>query len=98
MNTCKYTYSYIYTYIYIYRLPNGGIDDYISPAAVKSLTAFEKPYIVSLSGLSLKYDLEMLGRAMAIPEFSAIELNLACPNTPGKPTIAYDFVQMQNVL
>mmetsp|Transcript_4196 Transcript_4196/g.4356 ORF Transcript_4196/g.4356 Transcript_4196/m.4356 type:complete len:386 (+) Transcript_4196:63-1220(+) len=79
-------------------LPNGGIDYYISPEAVKSLTAFEKPYIVSLSGLSLKDNLEMLGRAMAIPEISAIELNLACPNIPGKPTIAYDFVQMEDVL
>jgi dihydroorotate dehydrogenase (fumarate) len=89
---CICIYVYIYTCSYIYRLPNGGIDYYISPAAVKSLTALEKPYIVSLSGLSLTDNLEMLGRAMATPEISAIELNLACPNIPGKPTIAYDFV------
>ena len=45
-------------------LPNMGIDYYINPDSVESLTKFEKPYIVSLSGLSLKDNLEMLGRAL----------------------------------
>ena len=40
----------------------------------------------------------MLGRVMDVDGISAIELNLACPNIPGKPTIAYDFVQMEDVL
>ena len=70
----------------------------ISEEAVTTLTAFGKPYIVSLSGLKLKDNLEMLGRAMLVDGISAIELNLACPNIPGKPTIAYDFVQMEDVL
>ena len=38
-------------------LPNYGIDYYISEDAIKSLTGFGKPYIVSLSGLSLKDNL-----------------------------------------
>ena len=29
---------------------------------------------------------------------AGIELNLACPNIPGKPVIAYDFEQMDEVL
>lgn len=70
----------------------------ISPDAVKSLTSFGKPYIISLSGLKLKDNLEMLGRVMLVDNISAIELNLACPNIPGKPTIAYDFIQMEDVL
>ena len=70
----------------------------ISEDAVKTLTAFGKPYIVSLSGLKLKDNLDMLGKAMMVDGISAIELNLACPNIPGKPTIAYDFVQMEDVL
>lgn len=70
----------------------------ISEEAVKTLTAFGKPYIVSLSGLKLKDNLEMLGKAMLVDGISAIELNLACPNIPGKPTIAYDFAQMEDVL
>jgi dihydroorotate dehydrogenase len=26
---------------------------------------------------------------------NAVELNLACPNIPGKPTVAYDFEQVR---
>lgn len=29
---------------------------------------------------------------------AAIELNVACPNIPGKPVIAYDFEQLEEVL
>ena len=29
---------------------------------------------------------------------AAVELNLACPNIVGKPTIGYDFEQMEDVL
>lgn len=79
-------------------LPNYGIDYYISGDAISSLTVFNKPYIVSLSGLSLKDNLEMLTRAYEVDGITAIELNLACPNIPGKPTIAYDFQQMEDVL
>lgn len=79
-------------------LPNFGIDYYISDAAVEALTKFSKPYILSLSGLSLEDNMEMLSRAFTRKQISAIELNLACPNIPGKPTIAYDFEQMESVL
>lgn len=40
----------------------------------------------------------MLSRALRVDGISAIELNLACPNVPGKPVIAYDFEQMDDVL
>ena len=40
----------------------------------------------------------MLRRALEVPGVAAIELNLACPNIPGKPVIAYDFEQMDEVL
>jgi dihydroorotate dehydrogenase (fumarate) len=70
----------------------------ISAEAISTLTSSGKPYIVSLSGLKLQDNLEMLGRAMGVEGISAIELNLACPNIPGKPTIAYDFEQMEDVL
>ena len=32
------------------------------------------------------------------PQIAAVELNLACPNIVGKPTIGYDFEQMEDVL
>eukprot|EP00949_MAST-11_sp_MAST-11-sp1_P004028 g4028.t1 len=86
-------------------LPNKGIEFYVSnevTAAVKNAAAAAglpgKPYITSLSGLSLNDNIEMLKRAMSCEAVSAVELNLACPNVPGKPVIAYDFDQMREVL
>lgn len=46
----------------------------------------------------------MLGRVAAAAalggkgRIAAVELNLACPNIPGKPTVALDFEQMADVL
>lgn len=57
-----------------------------------------KPYIVSLSGLSLEDNLVMLDKCLKVDHVSSIELNLACPNIPKKPIIAYDFEQMDEVL
>ncbi|KAK3252305.1 hypothetical protein CYMTET_38393 [Cymbomonas tetramitiformis] len=79
-------------------LPNQGIDYYISEEVVSAIGSLAKHYFVSLSGLSLADNLEMLSRAMKVQGIAAIELNLACPNIPGKPTMAYDFEQMDAVL
>ena len=79
-------------------LPNAGIDYYIAEETVNTLKEFRKPYIISLSGLSLADNLEMFGKAMSTEGVAAVELNLACPNIPGKPIIAYDFEQMDKVL
>eukprot|EP00729_Bicosta_minor_P020932 gene20932-25596_t len=79
-------------------LPNSGIDYYLTEKACASAGAHNKPYIVSLSGLKLEDNLQMLTQAFNTEGVSAIELNLACPNIPGKPTVAYDFEQMEQVL
>ena len=84
-------------------LPNSGIDYYVSAEVLDGVAATGKPYIVSLSGLKLADNLEMLGRIAAAAEahpgrIAAVELNLACPNIPGKPTVALDFDQMRDVL
>jgi dihydroorotate dehydrogenase (fumarate) len=79
-------------------LPNKGVDYYIEDDLVAAVNECKKPYIVSLSGLSLKDNLEMLDRVSKADGIAAIELNLACPNIPGKPTVAYDFDQMDNIL
>ena len=77
-------------------LPNKGIGFYLAPEAVQS--AGDKPYIVSLSGKCLEDNLEMLQRALGTEGVAGVELNLACPNVVGKPIIAYDFAQMEQVL
>lgn len=79
-------------------LPNKGIDYYLTPECIKTASGNNKPYIVSISGLSLNDNLEMLKKAANTQGVTAIELNLACPNIPGKPVIAYDFAQMKQIL
>ena len=84
-------------------LPNAGIDYYISDTVLDGVAATGKPYIVSLSGLKVEHNVEMLGRIVeahgkAPKKIAGVELNLACPNIPGKPTVALDFEQMDDVL
>lgn len=79
-------------------LPNKGIDYYIGDEVLNQVRATGKPYVVSLSGLKLEHNLEMLRRVAAVEGIAAVELNLACPNVPGKPVIGYDFEQMDQVL
>jgi dihydroorotate dehydrogenase (fumarate) len=88
-------------------LPNQGIDYYIADDVLTSLQPMNKPYFVSLSGHTIDDNCEMLRRvlhaAATHSEVSdscirGVELNLACPNVPGKPVIAYDFIQMYDVL
>ena len=81
-------------------LPNQGIDYYINDNALLQIKKCNKPYIVSLSGLTLNDNLEMLDRIFSRPlgNINGIELNLACPNIVNKPVIAYDFDQLDEVL
>ena len=74
-------------------LPNNGIDYYIDSHNLELLGAFEKPYIVSLSGHTLEDNCDMLRRTLEAGVRN-IELNLACPNIAGEPMVAYNFVAM----
>ena len=58
---------------------------------------------VSISGKNITDNLTMLERinqtiTSGETRISGVELNLACPNVIGKPIIAYDFDQMDDVL
>ena len=84
-------------------LPNNGIDYYIDGDTIDECMASDpsKAYMVSISGKTVKDNLEMLKRIAKAPSLSkikAVELNLACPNVIGKPIIAYDFDQMKDIL
>jgi dihydroorotate dehydrogenase (fumarate) len=80
-------------------LPNAGIDYYLAPELIQTVVGrHAKPYIVSISGLKLEDNLRMVRQAAATPDVAAIELNLACPNVPGKPVVAYDFDQMEDII
>ena len=86
-------------------LPNSGIDYYIDAKTISDTMGenpLGKPYMVSISGKTLADNLAMLKKISSAIEsgakISAVELNLACPNIPGKPTIGYDFEQMEDVM
>lgn len=85
-------------------LPNNGIDYYIAKETIDAAmegTQGQKPYIVSLSGKTLVDNLQMLDKIAnsdTKDRISAIELNLACPNVIGKPIIAYDTQQLDEIL
>mmetsp|Transcript_18602 Transcript_18602/g.25792 ORF Transcript_18602/g.25792 Transcript_18602/m.25792 type:complete len:337 (-) Transcript_18602:154-1164(-) len=80
-------------------LPNRGIDFFLNEDLVNSLNCENgKPYFVSISGLTLLDNVQMISRIATVGGVAGIELNLACPNIPGKPVVAYDFEQMDEVL
>lgn len=77
-------------------LPNEGYAYYAEYA--KQAANHHKPYILSVSGLSFDENCSLMERAAQTDGISAIELNLSCPNLPGKPQTAYDFAQTDHLL
>lgn len=77
-------------------LPNEGYLYYAQCAA--AMAVFEKPYIVSVSGMTLEENLKIIQHLQTTEGITAIELNLSCPNIVGKPQTGYDFDQMRRVL
>ncbi len=77
-------------------LPNKGYQFYQAMAA--PLQQYNKPYLMSIAGLSLENNLTMLRALQDTPHIAGIELNLSCPNVPGKPQTGYDFERTQEVL
>ena len=69
-------------------LPNLGFPAYAQ--IIPSLRQFEKPIIASIAGLS-EQDFYEAAEAINAVQPDLIEVNLSCPNLPGKPQIGYDF-------
>ncbi len=78
-------------------LPNLGIKAYLDYSENRDCLN-EKPFLLSVAGLSLDENRELLQLAKKSASLSGIELNLSCPNIPGKPQIAYDFESLQDHL
>lgn len=78
-------------------LPNLGLDyylDYVSEAQTKT----ETPIFFSIAGMSVAENIEMLEKIQASDFNGVTELNLSCPNVPGKPQVAYDFALTEETL
>lgn len=78
-------------------LPNAGIDYYIESA---KRFGHIKPVFLSVAGLTLQENMDIIKRIDENDNsmISGIELNLSCPNVPGKPQIAYDFDAIDETL
>lgn len=77
-------------------LPNEGWAYYAALAQ-----DLQKPYFISVAGLTLEENVAIVQQlAQTIPQgqLAGIELNLSCPNVPGKPQTGYDFERSQAVL
>jgi dihydroorotate dehydrogenase (fumarate) len=75
--------------------------EYYCDAIRKVQTSSNKPAFLSITGYAHESAemLKKLGKFFAdAPEKVLVEINLSCPNIPGKPPIAYDFVGMKEYL
>ena len=80
-------------------LPNLGITAYLNYLTTQRAPNSTKPFFLSVAGLSLNENLDLLQQAAPFSsQFAAIELNLSCPNIPGKPQTGYDVGRTAYVL
>jgi dihydroorotate dehydrogenase (fumarate) len=78
-------------------LPNHGLAYYLK-FIEKCQHLQNKIAILSIAGLSKKENLELLKNADKADSIKLIELNLSCPNIPGKPQTGYDFDASEQLL
>jgi dihydroorotate dehydrogenase (fumarate) len=76
-------------------LPNLGYRAYAE--LIPELAQFGKPVIASIAGLC-EEDFLTMARAINEARPDLIEINLSCPNIPGKPQIAYDPADSERLL
>lgn len=79
-------------------LPNQGIDYYLDYLLNLQESHPERTFFLSLVGMSPD-EIHTLLKKVQNSGFKGItELNLSCPNVPGKPQIAYDFEATERIL
>ena len=82
-------------------LANHGLSYYIAAAGE---VGHRKPYFLSMCPLSESENQQMLSQLQfdtsndALDGMAGVEMNLSCPNIPGKAQIAYDFEAMDERL
>lgn len=76
-------------------LPNLGYKTYAE--LIPHLKRFGKPVIASVAGLG-EEDFPTIAEAINVAQPDLIEVNLSCPNIPGKPQIGYDPETSERVL
>lgn len=79
-------------------LPNLGFDYYLDYVTELQANPSSKPHFLSLVGLSPEETHLILKKVEESDYMGLVELNLSCPNVPGKPQIAYDFEMTETIL
>jgi dihydroorotate dehydrogenase (fumarate) len=81
-------------------IPNEGIDETCSTIIPKLREYTSKPIIPSIFSLGGVQDYyEMLEKLEVVKEhFDFVEVNVSCPNIPGKPLLGYDMDSMEDLL
>lgn len=76
-------------------LPNLGYKAYLD--IIPQLKRYSKPIVASIAGFSLNEYVTMTS-AFQRSDVDFIEVNLSCPNVPGKSQVGYDFEQTEMTL
>ncbi|GJL52130.1 dihydroorotate oxidase [Candidatus Nitrospira salsa] len=76
-------------------LPNLGYQAYAQ--LIPDLRQYKKPVVASIAGLKPADFLEAV-KAINVAKPDLMEINLSCPNIPGKPQIGYDFQASEELL
>ena len=79
-------------------LPNQGLDYYLDYLLELQARELERTFVLSLVGMSPDETHTILQKVEASDFKGLTELNLSCPNVPGKPQIAYDFEMTEKIL
>ncbi len=79
-------------------LPNQGIDYYLDYLLSLQESQPERTFFLSLIGMSPNETHTLLKKVQNSGFKGITELNLSCPNVPGKPQIAYDFETTERIL
>ncbi|MDO4641872.1 MAG: dihydroorotate oxidase [Neisseria sp.] len=79
-------------------LPNFGLAYYLDYVSQAQQDYPEKTYFVSITGFNAAEDLALLKQIQQSDFKGIVELNLSCPNMPGKPQTGYDFQAVAAIL
>ena len=79
-------------------LPNNGLDYYLDYLLELQESEANRTFFLSLVGMSPEETHTILKKVQASDFKGITELNLSCPNVPGKPQSAYDFETTEKIL
>ena len=79
-------------------LPNHGLDYYLNYLLELQDKEPDRTFFLSLVGMSPEETHTILKKVQESDFRGLTELNLSCPNVPGKPQIAYDFETTDKIL